>query len=479
MITDTQMRAKPSSTDVWLRHPFQRGAGVFEARITPAGEKLFYFRYTNPAGRRSRYLIGAYHPKGEGGLTLAEAAEQAQRLSKLYREGAKDLHGYFAQQAQDAADQARREREALAEQERQESEARRQAELEQSRRATMRQLFERWAAVDLTPRVGADGKRIGRKDGGEYTRQQFERHVFPFVGDVAVEDVRRADLMAVFDRQVAAGKLRTANVLFTDLKQMLRFALHRELVQVNVLDGLEKRHVGGGETERERVLSVQELEQLAQGLPTAGMCKRSELAVWAILGTACRVSELMQAQWRDVDLDACTWRIPPEHSKNEREHVIHLSAFVLDKFRQLHALREVQADGTLRPWVFPNKAGNDHVCPKSFAKQVADRQKPDADARLSRRSRNVDALKLPGGRWTPHDLRRTAATMMGHMGVSNDVVDECLNHMIQSRVTRIYLRDRRLAEQARAFDLLGVRLQAITTGEAQQARVIPLPVRAA
>ena len=209
------------------------------------------------------------------------------------------------------------------------------------------------------------------------------------------------------------------------------------------------------------------------------MCKRSELAVWAILGTACRVSELMQAQWRDVDLDACTWRIPPEHSKNEREHVIHLSAFVLDKFRQLHALREVQADGTLRPWVFPNKAGNDHVCPKSFAKQVADRQKQDADARFSRRSRNVDALKLPGGRWTPHDLRRIAATMMGHMGVSNDVVDECLNHMIQSRVTRIYLRDRRLAEQARAFDLLGVRLQAITTGEAQQARVIPLPVRAA
>jgi len=64
-------------------------------------------------------------------------------------------------------------------------------------------------------------------------------------------------------------------------------------------------------------------------------------------------------------------------------------------------------------------------------------------------------LVLPGGRWTPHDLRRSAATLMAELGVSGDVIDECLNHIIESRVRRVYVRNRRLSDQAKAFDALG------------------------
>jgi integrase len=72
---------------------------------------------------------------------------------------------------------------------------------------------------------------------------------------------------------------------------------------------------------------------------------------------------------------------------------------------------------------------------------------------------------LPGGRWTAHDLRRTAATLMASLGISGDVIDECLNHVIESRVRRTYIRDRRAAEQTRAFDALGARLQTLTTAK--------------
>ena len=80
---------------------------------------------------------------------------------------------------------------------------------------------------------------------------------------------------------------------------------------------------------------------------------------------------------------------------------------------------------------------------------------------MKNRAINTESLMLPGGRWTAHDLRRTAATMMAQLGVSNDVIDECLNHIIASRVSRVYIRDRRLAEQAKAFDLLGKKLSEI------------------
>ena len=48
---------------------------------------------------------------------------------------------------------------------------------------------------------------------------------------------------------------------------------------------------------------------------------------------------------------------------------------------------------------------------------------------------------------------------MSAPGISGDVIDECLNHVIPSRVRRIYIRDRRPVEQALAFEALGAHLQ--------------------
>lgn len=105
----------------------------------------------------------------------------------------------------------------------------------ETRKVTVRALFERWRAVDLQPRFGADGKRIGRKDGGEYVRAQFERRVFPKIGHLAAEHIKRGDLLELLDAAKSEGKLRTANMLLTDLKQMFRFALARDLVMRKVV----------------------------------------------------------------------------------------------------------------------------------------------------------------------------------------------------------------------------------------------------
>ena len=54
---------------------------------------------------------------------------------------------------------------------------------------------------------------------------------------------------------------------------------------------------------------------------------------------------------------------------------------------------------------------------------------------------------------------------MAGAGVSTDTIDECLNHKLQSKVARVYIKDRRLPEQARAFDLLGAKLLRTISGE--------------
>ncbi|MEP7295738.1 MAG: tyrosine-type recombinase/integrase [Burkholderiales bacterium] len=471
IITDKQMQAAPAAKDIWLIEAGARGTGRFVARITPNGERLFYFRYADSQGDRVRLPIGAYDASGRSGLTLRGARERAAELSRLHQTGVRDLREHLALVMSDSKQRDADARREAAEARRQAREDAQAAQLARKRRITVRDLFDRWAATELAPHVRTDGKRTGRKDGGASARAHFERRVFPELGDFAAADIKKVDLMTVLDTARAGGQLRTANVLLSELKQMFRFALTRDLVERNPLDTVTKRDAGGPNTERDRVLSMDELGALVKALPNAALHARSALAVQAILGTACRVGELMAATWNDIDLAACTWHLPD--TKNQREHTIHLSAFSVRQFVQLAGMRETN------DWVFPNARGTGPVDSKSFGKQLADRQRQPED-RLKGRSKATTALQLAGGRWTAHDLRRTAATLMATLGVSGDVIDECLNHVIESRVRRIYIRDRRPADQARAFDALGARLDEIFSGHvAQTTNVVPLGARLA
>jgi len=488
IITDKEMASKPNGADQWFTDLAPRGAGRFVGRITPSGERSFYFRYTTSSGQRDTLAVGAYDPKGrEGYLTLAAAREKAAGWSKQYKDGARDLRQHFAkleaerlQASEDARQQADKDK-------RDAASAEQLAELDRQRRLSVKQVFERWASTELAPHIGGDGKRIGRKDGGQYVREQFTRRVFPALGDTAVMDVRKADILAILDAVKAEGKLRTANVLLADLKQMFRFAAEREIIEHSPIELISKRKVGGKDIKRDRVLSNDELVALVKRLPNANLSRRTVLGIWLILATGCRIGELMGSVWVDakpqqqvlqaildkhnlkqksgalqlgfVDLVARTWYLPT--TKNQRDHLIHLSDFAMQQFTELATLREEDPlAGKPLAWVFPDSRGTGPVCIKSFGKQLSDRQSSDS-ARLQNRTKSVDALVLEGGRWTAHDLRRTASTLMSQLGISNDVINECENHIKQG-MSGVYIQDRREAEQVKAFDALGQRLAALT-----------------
>jgi integrase len=452
--------------DSGVKTPLHDGGGLYLRRRNSA--LLWSLRLTDPLTSAEQWHRlfpddpqGGYPHKG-----LAEARAEARRLWSTRSNGM----------------DPRVERRRLADAQR---EAHSQARLAAERRITLRALFERWASIDLQPRVLADGRRIGRKDGGTFTRGQFERRVFPRFGERAIEDVKRADLISLLDVVKAEGKLRTANVLLTDLKQMFRFALMRDLVPRNPLDTVSRRDVGGTPVERDRVLTVPEIRQIAKLLPGSGLPPRFIAGVWLILATGARVGELLGAAWADsaasadelraaversgsklgfVDLDRSTWYLP--ETKNQRDHTIHLSAFAAAQFRCLLGHREA---GTALPWVFPSANGKGPIDVKSLGKQLSDRQRVP-QRRLRGRTKATSALLLSGGRWTAHDLRRTSATLMASLGISGDVIDECLNHMIESRMRRTYIRDRRAVDQARAFDALGKLLELLLSGSDRATR---------
>lgn len=432
--------------------PLHDGGGLY-LRARDSGA-YWYLRLTEPAtGVEQWHRMFPDDPAGGyPSKSLAEAREEAARLWRLRSEG----HDPRALRLQQIAAQNARTREA--------AEAAR-------RRLTVRDLFNEWARVELAPHVTADGRRRGRKDGGEYVRLLFEGRVFPTLGAVAAGDVGKTDVLRLIDGAKAAGRLRTANMLLASLKQMFRFALVREIVARNPADTLTNRDAGGKDVERERVLSADEIKALAAALPEADLGVRGNACIWLILSTGARLGEALGATWANVDFDADTWHLPD--TKNQREHTIRLSAFALKQFEELALHAETDDDGKPLPWVFPNAFRDGPMDVATFGKKLADRQR-SAERRLSGRTPKTEALKLSGGRWTAHDLRRTAATLMADLGITGDVIDECLNHVIESRVRRTYIRNRRPAEQARAFDALGARLSALVSGDAEASNVVTL-----
>lgn len=421
--------------------------GLF-LRVTKAGAKHWQVRYSIKVGddwKNRKTSIGQYKSAAGGaGLTVNQAERKAEEIKIGARSGV-DPVGAKAQEATRKAEAVQREK------------------LDAMKRVTMRDLFEQWQAAELMPNDKGEG---GHKDGGEGASRWIETEILRKYGDFEVKSWGRSEFFKVVDPIKRKGHNRSANVLLSLSKQMMNYAVVRDMVERNPLEGLTKKKVGGDDVERDRVLCEHEnpnthevvpdeLAQLFKKLPDSGLSDMSQIAIYLCLATCCRIGELLKARWSDVDMVAGEWRIPEENSKNRKPHLVNLSNFALYHFSGLHEF----SGG--HEWLYPARSGKGHIGPKAVTKQTTDRQRADGN-QLAGRSKKSDSLMLPRGKWTPHDLRRSGATMMAELGVMGAIIERCLNHTEANRVKRIYNRHSPREQMAEAWELLGGELQRLS-----------------
>ena len=127
-------------------------------------------------------------------------------------------------------------------------------------------------------------------------------------------------------------------------------------------------------------------------------------------------------------------------------------------------------------WLFPNRAKSGPIDARAISKQLTDRQKiPEAIIRKRANAAACQSLTLPNGKWTPHDLRRTGATLMVANGVLPEIAERCLNHTEGNALRRIYQVHQYQKEMQSAWTLLGevlsrIRNQTKTTPSDQDHR---------
>ena len=424
-------KLKPKEKPIYMRDSQVKGLVL---RVMPAGSKSWIFCYSVKAGdkwRERKKGLGSFRQgrNDAAGLTVSAARRLAETMKyEVKHKGADPIED----KRQRALERAK----------------------EKAGRVSVRDLFERWDKTDL----------VKRKDSGAEARRMMEKDVLPYIAEMEINDVRKADIAEITDRLLQRGVNRMAKVVFSLIRQMFRFAVSRDLLEADPTALISKKSIGGANIERDRVLSGDEIRELTQKLPEANMVETSVLAIWISLATCCRIGELLKARWNNIALEQRKWRIPPENSKNGREHLIHLSDFSLLHFQRLHELTGYSE------WCFPSSRGSSHICPKTVTKQVSDRQRVNGS--YSKRSKKTHFLILSRGIWKPHDLRRTGATLMNSLRVLPEVAERCLNHMEENKMKRIYQRYGYESEMKEAWDKLGEHLEQLIRFES--GKIIPL-----
>jgi len=411
LLTDTKIRnararAKP--------YPLRDGGSLF-AIVTKAQDGTsiswqFFFRWQ---GKTERMSLGTY-PE----VSLAKARKR--------RDAAKE---------ELAADPPRHP---VLETRRREQDALAKAQADATEK-TVRALFDDWERSYLAE---------NRKDGGKECRAVFELDVFPVIGEMKAHDVKRHHITTMIDRPLRRGARRRANILLALLKQFFSQAVVRGFIDVNPAAEFRRQHAGGKEPPRERALSVEELRDLGKKLPTSGLGEVREAAIRLLLATGARVGELNKALWREFDLAAGLWEIPAEHTKESRQHLVHLSDFAREQLAILaryrngdHLLLSVKSKVPIED--------------KALTKAIRDRQR-DVPHK-GRTTKHTNALKLAGGDWSIHDLRRTMATRMGDLAILPHVVEKCLSHKMAG-IMAVYNRQEYLPERKAAFEAWGAQL---------------------
>jgi integrase len=149
--------------------------------------------------------------------------------------------------------------------------------------------------------------------------------------------------------------------------------------------------------------------------------------------------------WDELDLQAATWTIPAERSKNGEAHVVPLSPLALDELNGL----EEQRGGLI--FTVTGKTS-----PSGWSK--AKRRLQDE---MQRRSEAAGLRAVEP--WKTHDLRRTLATGLQGLGIRFEVTEAVLNHLSGSRsgVAGVYQRFQWKEEKREALDRWSAKIAAL------------------
>jgi integrase len=411
-----------------------RESNGFGIRVLPSGVKTWFFIYRIDGKRRFMNL--GHYPA----VSLSDARRKYRKAFNLYEQG-KDPAA--------VEDQAREER---------------------RKAPTVEEL-----CSGYIERHARRFKKSWAKD-----EQILNRDVVPAWGKRKAADIAKRDVILLLEGIVNRGAPGMANNTFQIIRKMFNYAVEKDILQHTPCSGVK---LPSPKLARERTLSEDEIKTLWKSLDRTdlNMGLDSKRALRLILVTAQRPGEVIGMHTSEIDGE--WWTIPSERAKNGKTHRVYLAGLareiIGEAIDQVKKLRKIPAEAEYRGFIFPcphkdkDKPLGDTALAVAVGRNLAYpltdmKGKPlyGADGELATENR------LEVDKFTPHDLRRTAATFMAAAGEMDEVIDAVLNHAKQG-VIKVYNQYRYDREKQIALEAWERKLKSIVTGK-PSGKVVPI-----
>lgn len=359
--------------------------GLYVA-VTPKGAVSFRYNYSLN-GRQETLTLGLF---GDGGITLNEARERLNDAKRLILKGV--------------------------------SPAREKARAKE--RVSEAKTFGEWAELWLRGYRMAESTRDMR-------RATYNRELQREYGNKLLFEISPDDLRSLTDKIVARGAPATAVHAREVVLQVFRWAKERGEKVDNPALLVRPAAIATFEP-RDRSLSPEEIGLMYRYMDRIGTSPQFRVAAKLLLLTMVRKSELANATWSEVNFTDAMWTIPKERMKRRLPHVVYLSRQALDFFIALKTF----AGGS--EYVLPSRYDSDLPMSNATANQV-----------LTLTYKLAQKEGKPLGKFGPHDLRRTASTLLHEAGYNTDWIEKCLAH--EQRGVRAVYNKAEYAEQRRSM----------------------------
>ncbi len=363
-LTDTRLRNLKGK-----EKPYQLadGRGLF-IEVTPGGKRVWRMRY-RLGGRQEKVTLGEYPV-----YSLTEAREWREKCSAMVERN---------QSPMDA----------------------RRAEKEAQRSPDKVKPFAYQWLKEVVEKTNKNPKGV---------RRVIDKDIVPAIGNKQLSSVTVSDVLAITDRIKARGADHSALLARNVMKRMFAYAIARQKIKSNPAAAIEARYIATARS-RDLALTPQEIGKLIRAIYTSSMRRANKLALHLLILCMVRKSELINAQWTEIDFDKAVWSIPGERMKKDKPHVVYLSQQALAMFEELKALSSGSA------YVLPSRSSL---------------KKPISTTTLNAAIRTLD---IDIRDFVIHDFRRTASTHLHEAGFNADWIEKALAHE-QKGVRGVYNR---------------------------------------
>ncbi len=288
------------------------------------------------------------------------------------------------------------------------------------------------------------------------SKRAFERDIYKALGELPIESITPSVIAKAIETINKRDVLETATRILQHLNGVFRYAQAKGLCEINsaapVKEILPRKKTNG---RMPALLDWNSLGSLLRAAEAARLSPSVRAAHRLLAFSATRISNVVQAEWKEFDLDADIpiWVIPRAKMKDHTrigDHRIPLGPQITAELKQWGKLFGRKG------YVFPSPTGNQFISRESLEKAY-------------RVTLNMS------GKHAPHGWRSAFSTLARDNGFEQDVVELALDHAHGNEVMRAYDRGERFTQRVGLYKWWGEKLTHAQNG----AEVIDLAKKAA